>query len=110
VLSACEGGAADTSRGGELMGLLRGFLCAGARAIVASQWRVNDAATAEFMEAFYRNFRDGRGASGALRAAMAEIRSRRPHPYYWAPFFLVGRPLDPLVACGREEPQVECVA
>ncbi|HEX5135334.1 MAG TPA: CHAT domain-containing protein [Planctomycetota bacterium] len=109
VLSACEGGAADVSRGGELMGLLRGFLCAGARAIVASQWRVNDAATAEFMQAFYRNLRDGRGASGALREAMAEIRSLRPHPYFWAPFFLVGRPIVP-AACGREEPQVESVA
>lgn len=114
VLSACEGGAADVTRGGEMLGLLRGFLCAGARALLASQWRVNDAATAEFMEVFYRNYRDGRGASGALRAAMAEIRLRRPHPYYWAPFFLVGRPWDlpglSRAARGCEEPLEEMVA
>jgi hypothetical protein len=110
VLSACEAGAADVTRGDELMGLLRGFLCAGARAVLASQWRVNDAATAEFMEVFYRNFRDGLGAAGALRAAMADIRSRRPHPYFWAPFFLVGRPWDTPVARGCEEPLEESFA
>ncbi|MFI5404063.1 MAG: CHAT domain-containing protein, partial [Planctomycetota bacterium] len=110
VLSTCESGAADVTRGGELMGLLRGFLCAGARTLLASQWRVHDAATAEFMQVFYRNFRDGRGASGALREAMADIRSRWPHPYYWAPFFLVGSPWDMTVARGCEEPLEESIS
>ena len=111
VLSSCEGGTAAVTRGGDPLGLLRGFLCAGARVLLASQWRVNDAATAEFMTVFYDNFRDGRDASGALKAAMARIRAKRPHPYYWAPFFLVGRPWDTpgsgRAERGSEEPLVE---
>jgi CHAT domain-containing protein len=115
VLSACEGGAARVTRGGDPLGLLRGFLCAGARSLLASQWRVNDAVTAEFMAIFYSNFRDGQDASGALREAMARVRARRPHPYYWAPFFLVGRPWDTSSGSGRaargcEEPLEEIVA
>jgi CHAT domain-containing protein len=114
VLSACEGGAADVTPGGDPLGLLRGFLCAGARALLASQWRVNDAVTAEFMAVFYGYLRDGQDASGALRAAMARIRARRPHPYYWASFFLVGRP-SVTPGCGRagrgsKEPLEEIVA
>ena len=54
------------------------------------------------------------GKSGALRAAMTEIRARRPHPYYWAPFFLVGRPWDSpgerRDRRGCEEPLEEMVA
>jgi CHAT domain-containing protein/tetratricopeptide (TPR) repeat protein len=97
VLSTCESGIADVSEGDEILGLTRGFLYAGARALLASQWRVNDATTAEFMQLFYRHHQDGADAAAALRRTMAEIRAQRPHPYYWAPFFLTGRPLDPAV-------------
>ena len=31
-------------------------------------------------------------AAAALQAAMADVRSKHPHPYYWASFFLTGRP------------------
>jgi CHAT domain-containing protein len=97
VLSTCESGIADVTEGDEVLGLTRGFLYAGARALLASQWRVNDATTAEFMQLFYRHLQDGADAAAALRRTMAEIRAQRPHPYYWAPFFLTGRPLDPAV-------------
>lgn len=95
VLSTCESGIADVTDGDEILGLTRGFLYAGARALLASQWRVNDATTAEFMQLFYSHLQDGADAAAALRRTMAEIRAQRPHPYYWAPFFLTGRPLDP---------------
>jgi CHAT domain-containing protein len=53
---------------------------------------VNDGVTAELMELFYAGFRGGAGAAAALNSAMASVRTRRPHPYYWAPFFLLGCP------------------
>ncbi len=92
VLSACESGVADVTNGDEILGLTRGFLYAGARALLASQWRVNDETTAEFMDTFYRCLQESGDAAGALKDAMAETRARKPHPYYWAPFFLTGSP------------------
>jgi CHAT domain-containing protein len=61
--------------------------------VVASLWRVDDQATADFMEAFYRamapNFSVYRPS---LRAAKLELlkHPRWGHPYYWAAFVLYG--------------------
>jgi len=94
VLSTCESGTASVTAGDEILGLTRGFLFAGARALMASQWRVHDATTAEFMKLFYGHFAQSGDAAAAQKHAMASIRATRPHPYYWAPFFLTGRPLE----------------
>jgi CHAT domain-containing protein len=101
VLAACESGSASVTAGGDPLGVTRGFLCAGATALLVSQWRVNDGVTAELMEAFYTGFRGGSGAVEALHAAMASVRARRPHPYYWAPFFLLGCPSEAPVRAGE---------
>jgi CHAT domain-containing protein len=46
--------------------------------------------TAAFMEAFYRRLQAGANKADALRQAMRDLRERYPHPFYWAPFVLVG--------------------
>jgi CHAT domain-containing protein len=92
VLSACESGTAGVTEGNEILGLTRGLLYAGASCLVASQWRVHDEVTSEFMEHFYGALRAGAEVASALRTAMTTLRRTRPHPYFWAPFFLVGRP------------------
>jgi CHAT domain-containing protein len=89
VLSACETGLGQ-ARGGDWVGLCRGFLGAGARAIIASLWRVDDAATAALMVDFYRNLAAGQAPAAALRAAQLAMLAQRPHPYFWAPFVVVG--------------------
>lgn len=89
VLSACETGVGQ-ARGGDWVGLCRGFLGAGAQALVASLWRVDDAATATFMATFYRNLAAGQAPATALRAAQLEMLAQRSHPYFWAPFVVVG--------------------
>jgi tetratricopeptide (TPR) repeat protein len=90
TLSACQTGVNALAPGDEGIGLTRGFLHAGARAVVVSLWSAHDQATANLMPPFYRHMEEGMGRAAALRAAQQEVRSRYPHPYHWAPFALVG--------------------
>ena len=92
TLSACETGVNEVLGGDELVGLARGFFQAGARSIVVSLWAVNDESTAQLMRAFYTNLDGGPGPAAAMRRAQLDLRRRYPHPYFWAPFIVVGRP------------------
>ncbi|HWQ52480.1 MAG TPA: CHAT domain-containing tetratricopeptide repeat protein [Bryobacteraceae bacterium] len=92
TLSGCGTGLNAVVGGDELLGLVRGLLFAGARAVLASLWDVNDESTAEFMRLFYGRLANGSDKAAALGAAMRDLRARYPHPYYWAPFALVGAP------------------
>jgi CHAT domain-containing protein len=91
TLSACESGRSQVIGGDELIGLTRAFLGAGATSVVVSQWLVHDAAAVPLMSAYYKALRGGVGRADALRSAQLEARDARPHPYYWAPFSLVGK-------------------
>lgn len=92
TLSACETGVNEVLAGDELVGLTRGFFEAGTAAVVVSLWSVNDDSTAHLMERFYSHLDRGVGTSAAMRAAQTELRQTYAHPYYWAPFLVVGRP------------------
>ncbi|WP_159396385.1 CHAT domain-containing protein [Streptomyces sp. Sge12] len=74
VVSGCETGAQQYRRGNELIGLTRALLHAGARAVIVSQWAVNDVSTALLMAGFYRELGRGRPAAAALSAARGELR------------------------------------
>jgi CHAT domain-containing protein len=89
-LSACQSGRSWVGGGDELVGLVRGFLHAGAGSLLVSLWPVNDSTTADLMVAFYRDLRSGTPAPAALQRAMQAVRSEHPHPYHWAPFILIG--------------------
>jgi CHAT domain-containing protein len=89
TLSGCNTGASRVYAGDELMGLARGFLAAGAAALVVSLWAVNDEATAQLMTAFYQNLRAGLPPRTALREATLAAKSRFSHPYFWSPFVLL---------------------
>lgn len=91
TLSACETGLSRQSPGDELLGLVRGFMLAGAPAVLASQWTVDDASTAELMGDFYRRLRAGEGAAEALRRAQCQTLRHRPDPWNWGAFSLHGR-------------------
>jgi tetratricopeptide (TPR) repeat protein len=91
TLSACESGRNEVFAGDELIGLTRAFLGVGASTLVVSLWVVQDETTASLMEKYYERLRDGAGPAEALRAAQLALKDERPHPYYWAPFVLVGR-------------------
>src|SRR6187455_980590 len=91
TLSACETGMSAVWEGDELLGLARGFLYAGTPSLLVSLWTVNDRSTAQMMQRFYEGLRDGLSKSLALRKAMLYVKETLPHPYYWAPFILLGK-------------------
>jgi tetratricopeptide (TPR) repeat protein len=108
VLSACETGLGQVAGGEGLLGLQRAFQVSGAKSVVASLWRVEDAATRDLMERFYANLweRDlgtldalheaqlwmlHEGASRGLKLAHGQpAQHKRLPPYYWAAFVLSG--------------------
>lgn len=92
TLSACETGRAHVAVGDELVGLCRGFFAAGARSVVVSLWMVDDISTAKLMKQFYAALAAGMPVASALRHAQHVLREWYPHPYYWAPFVVMGNP------------------
>ncbi len=90
ALSACQSGRSWLAAGDEVVGLMRGFLHAGASALLVSLWPVDDEATADLMASFYGAARKGLPLHQALAQAMRSAREARPHPFHWAPFVLVG--------------------
>jgi CHAT domain-containing protein/Tfp pilus assembly protein PilF len=106
VLSACDTGRGDIKLGQGVLGLRRAFIVAGAETVVMSLWKVSDETTRTLMEAYYTNLLEGQGRAFALRQAMRALRATQPHPYYWAPFIVLGRdaPLRNLHPTSREPP------
>jgi CHAT domain-containing protein/uncharacterized protein HemY len=120
TLSACEtalvkGEGGDFPQGDDLVGLSRAFIHAGAPSVIASLWMVSDESTAELMRGFYRNLKS-MSKSEALRKAQLDLMKssirlsverssggsaqsikyqqgmliKCSHPYFWAPFILLG--------------------
>ncbi len=92
VLSGCGTGLHVIEGGDELIGLTRGLLYAGARSVLVTLWDVDDLSTSRFMAALYRHLEDCDNRAQAVRRAMREHRENYPHPFYWAPFVLIGDP------------------
>jgi len=90
TLSACQTGRNAISGGDELSGLMRGFLGAGAASLVLSLWRAEDQSTAQLMQIFYTQLLAGQSKAAALRTAQCALLRAHAHPYFWAPFLLVG--------------------
>jgi CHAT domain-containing protein/Tfp pilus assembly protein PilF len=97
TLSACEtalgsGYFTEIPAGDEFVGLTRAFLSAGASAVIASLWEVNDSSTARLMRSFYRRVsKDSPSLSLAIaQRSMLHGDIAHRHPYYWAAFVLVG--------------------
>jgi CHAT domain-containing protein len=91
VLSACETGLNKVAAGDELLGLVRGFLAAGAVSLLLTLWTVNDDAAAVLMREFYKNIKAGNSLATSLRNAQLSFVNQNYHPYFWSPFALVGR-------------------
>ncbi|MCS7239623.1 MAG: CHAT domain-containing protein, partial [Thermoguttaceae bacterium] len=103
ILSACRTNVGPEQRGEGVHGLARGFLVAGARRVVASQWEVADQATAYLMAVFAGQLSEQKKAGKPLDHALALHQAKRwlrtqrdrpewGEPFFWASFVLVGPP------------------
>jgi CHAT domain-containing protein len=91
ALSGCSTGLNVVAAGDELMGLARGLIHAGAETSMLTLWDVEDESSAQLMKLFYSHLARGHSKAVALQQAMQRVKAERPHPYYWAPFILVGK-------------------
>jgi CHAT domain-containing protein len=92
VLSACETAKGKERPGEGVQGLTWALFAAGVPTSIVSQWQVSDKATADLMTAFYTNLKNKQKKGEALRNAALKLlkKPETKHPYYWAPFVLVG--------------------
>lgn len=91
VFSACDTGRGEVRARDGVYGLRRAVFLASAESLVMSLWQVDDDATSALMSDFYDRLSRGTARARALRDASLAVRETRPHPYYWAPFVLMGR-------------------
>ncbi|HUK91105.1 MAG TPA: CHAT domain-containing tetratricopeptide repeat protein [Blastocatellia bacterium] len=91
TLSACDTGVGEI-KNGEVFGLRRAFLLAGAESLVMTLWPVSDYITRELMVGYYKNLKRGLGRGEALRRVQLEMLQTKDHrhPYYWASFIQSG--------------------
>ena len=92
VLSGCE-----TSMGEQLwaegpIGIARAFQYSGVPNVVSTLWKIDDAASTQLVEAFYRSLATGQSVPAALRLAQLEMMQNAAyrHPYYWAAYQSLG--------------------
>lgn len=93
VLSGCSTGLGKLSRGEGLVGMSRAFMFAGVPSLLVSLWPVSDESTAELMNHFYTNLRNGASKTEALQQAkLSLIKSTdwKRDPFYWGAFVLIG--------------------
>jgi CHAT domain-containing protein len=92
VLSACRTAGGVVLGGEGIQGLTAPLLQAGARSVVATQWRIGDQRTVVFVDIFYRGLARGLPVAEALRAAKLEAIHRGAPSSEWAAFTAVGDP------------------
>lgn len=92
VLSACETARGRIGAGEGIIGLSWALFVSGVPSTVLSQWKVDSESTTRLMTAFHRIRQSGITDAQALRVAALRVR-RDPayqHPFYWAPFIMLG--------------------
>lgn len=94
-LSACDAGVGELNGGEGILSMARAFSYAGANSILTSLWKVENTATSELMQGFYRGLSKGKLKSAALTWAKKDFlkgsqSQSRFFPYYWSSFILIG--------------------
>jgi CHAT domain-containing protein/Tfp pilus assembly protein PilF len=91
ALTACQSGLGKQISGEGTMGMGRAFQYAGAKSVLMSLWSVAESSSVDLVTSFFKYLREGKNKLEALKLAREEIRKAGyDHPFFWAPFILVG--------------------
>lgn len=96
VLVACESASQTISEGDEPLGLITGYLCAGAASVIGASWPIPSKAGRQFSKTFYREVLDSKSdvinLALTLREAVLTIRDdlSTSSTYHWGAFCLYG--------------------
>ncbi len=92
VLAACQTARGRILAGEGVQSLARAFFHAGANAVVATLWDVNDLRAERLMTLFYSRLAAGDSRAVALTRAKRELLAAEPGlaPRFWAPFVVIG--------------------
>ncbi|BBD61596.1 TPR repeat-containing protein [Nostoc sp. HK-01] len=88
TLSACQTAKKIDDKGVGIAGVAYIFERAGAKAVMASLWAVEDDSTQKLMIDFYTNLQQGKTKGEALQ--QAKLKQIERHPFYWSPFVIIG--------------------
>ena len=95
VLTACETGAGKQMKGEGVFSLARGFAAAGIPSTVTTLWEIDEKATYQLTELFYKYLQEGNAGDVAIQKAKLEFIASNDVeyalPYYWAPTILIGQ-------------------
>jgi CHAT domain-containing protein len=92
TLSSCFSGFGEIDPNEGNLGIYRSFLLAGAKSVIISLWNVEDESTSILFSKFYEYLKEGNSKSKSLRLAKMDLKNnpKYSHPFYWAPFILMG--------------------
>lgn len=92
VLSSCFSGFGEIDPNEGNLGIYRSFLIAGSKSVIISLWDVEDKSTSLLFSKFYENLKLGKTKAEALHLAKMYLKNmpQYSHPFYWAPFILIG--------------------
>ncbi len=98
TLSACQTALEDNITEVQgISGLARAFFYAGTQCLTVSLWSISDVGTCEFMKRYYTYLQERDKDTSTMSTVEAlnqtrldMLKSEYSHPYYWAPFILLG--------------------
>ncbi len=90
ILSACETSLGYLDAGEGVYGLQRAFRAAGASNVMTSLWKVDDAATKDFMISFYQQYLKTKDKNASFISAQKAAKEKYKHPYFWGAFVMTG--------------------
>jgi CHAT domain-containing protein len=99
VLSGCDTGGGTLYPGEGVVGMAWALLSAGCPTTVVSLWKADSRSTSRLMIELHRRLAAGDTPAVALRRAKLTLRHDAwyRHPFYWAPFTVVGDGMTPVV-------------
>jgi CHAT domain-containing protein len=92
TLSSCFSGFGEIDPSEGNLGIYRSFMIAGSKSVIISLWNVEDESTSILFSKFYEYLKQGDSKAKSLRKAKMYLKNETSfsHPFYWAPFVLMG--------------------